>query len=440
MSYRKIYNQVAVYTSCPATGYHYLDFSGNPINSIYSTFSGGSTGYSYNLIQPIIRVMDIGYGFNESRVDIKNMGNFGTIARPTIVTPPISLKITYSLMGLLNENRLGFICNQPQNGNPSFPPIYSNNICPISGFYDRTFQQTSGSNFINQSGSNIFWPLSYRDCRNFFVAVNDNNNDINLIDSYNPILNNTTGNFLSANLYTYAFGDCYLDSYRVSAAIGNFPQASVDYTCYNIMYYSGVSGNNIPSVNPKDFTLRSGITYSLPNIYTGSQVSVLRPGDISLNIIETNGNNTLHNLPLSFNDIKIQNFDLDISLNREPLMALGYRLPLDRRINPPVYCNLTFSAIVGDTQTGSFIDFINNDTIYDIIINMNYANNSLLTGTAIKYQFLQTKFNSIQISESIGNKKMANISLTTELNPNLNNQGFFMSGQLGIPPYTSPIY
>lgn len=439
-SYRKIYNQIGLFAAtCPATGGHFLDYSGNLTTSMYSIVNGLTTGYSYNLINSIRRVYDIGYGFNQSRIDIKNLGNFGTVARPAITIPPISLQFSYYSYGLLNEARLGFIINTQSGNIPTNPPIYSSNICPISGFLDRTFQKDYSNSFVNVNNINEYWLSTYRDCKNFFVATIPNGDDLNKIQPVTQTLNNTTGKILKDNIYLYSFGDCYLNTYKFAATVGNFPQATADYICYNAMWLSGGSGNNIPSVNPKDGTLRSGTYYNLPPIYTGQQDSVILPGDISFNISET-GNPLLFNFPIDFSDIKIQGFDYDISLNREPLQNLGYKLPLDRRINFPIYCNLNMNAIVGDNSTGSFIDFINKDTEYNIIINMKYSNLQFITGTAINLKFLSCKLNNFQISDSIQDKRTVTASFTTEINPNYSNRGFFMSGQLGIPSSNSPQY
>ncbi len=393
-----IFNQIGVFcgTTC-STGLHFIDSSGNLTNSQYNIVSGFVTGYSTNTVKSLNRVISSSYSFSDNRTDVKSMGNFGTLARPILSTPPISLNLSYYQFGLYNENILGF--------------NLSNGITPIYNFYNRT---------------------GTLDSKNIFIATNDNYDDLNFINPSIQILNGTTGNILKDNIHVYSFGDCYLDSYKVSASIGNIPQSDITFTAQNLIYYSGGSGHNIPSVNPKDLTLRSGIVYNLPPFYTGRQSSVLLPGDITLNISEVYGNTTLNNLAVDFNDIKIQSFSIDLSLNREPLNNLGYRIPLDRRVNLPAYANLSLSAIVGNSETGSFIDFINKDTNYNVSINMNYSNYQPFTGLGINYKFLSSKFNNISISESINEKRMVQLSITSELYPNNNNIGFFISGQLGV--------
>lgn len=404
MSYRKIYSQIGAFIgACPSTGYHFTDNNGNPVNSMYY-ISGGSTNFSNNSIQSLNRVFDIKYNFSEPRTDVKGMGSWGTLSRPIITNPPVSLSISYYSFGLYNENLIGL---QLSSGN---------NVTPITGLLDRTFQTGV-----------------YDDSKNIFIATYDKDYDLNYIPPITQTLNGTTSNILKDGLYIYAFGDCFLESWKYSAAVLQFPVVETSFTCNNVIYYSGGSGQNIPSINPKDLTIRSGIQFNLPPFHTGKQSSVLLPGDITINISEYNSNNNiLSNLPIDFTDVKLQSFQIDLNLNREPLMGIGYRTPLDRVINPPVFANISFDARVGNSEAGSFIDFINKDTQYNISINMKYSNMQPITGLGISFNFNGCKFNQISIGDSINQERMASISLTTELNPNNNITGFFISGSLGI--------
>lgn len=440
MAFRKIYQQIGAFAGpSPASGYHFIDYSGNPINNQYCTITGNTSGFSINRINSLQRVFEVTYGFNESRVDIKNMGDFGTIARPVITVPPITLNISYYPQGLINEAILGFVFNKPSGNISNNPSIYNVNVCPISGFLDRTFQPDYSDSFINFTGNHEYWLSTYRDSRNIFIATLPQENDLNFTQPTKQLLNGSQSNILKDSIYIYGFGDCYLNSYKFSAAIGNFPQASVEYVCDNLMYFSGGSGHSIPSVNPKDETIITGTLFNLPPAITGVQATVVLPGDMYLNITET-GSPNISNVPINFADIKIQSFDIDLNLNREPLSNLGYRLPIDRVINPPIYANLNCAAIVGDTSTGSFIDFINNEAAYNFNININYSKKQPYTGTAISFIFKGAKFNNLQMKDAIQGERMVNFSITSELNPNTVQYGFFMSGQLGINSNNLPLY
>ena len=65
-------------------------------------------------------------------------------------------------------------------------------------------------------------------------------------------------------------------------------------------------------------------------------------------------------------------------MNREPLSALGYKLPIDRQITFPVFTDLGFNFIVGDLQTGSVENLTNKNLDYNITIKLKIQQMQLL--------------------------------------------------------------
>lgn len=436
-----IYNQVGLFVGpSPSWTGHFLNPFGQPVNN-------DNPDLNSNLVFPLNRVQSVNYGFSKTYSDIKSLGAYGTIARPTLIQPNINLSFSYYLMGLINEARLGFLVNQPSG--VTGQPLYgqSTNVCPISGFLDRTYQPSNDTP--------IRWPLSTREPKNIFVATNEAFDDLN---------DYKTGNYKSAGVDVFAFGDCYLNSYKSSASVSQIPIVTVDYICNNIETYNYASGKNIPSINPKDGSVWNGNNFNLPNNFQGSGLpTVVLPSDMIISLVSVPSGDYLSaivnnvnvpvldvygdkinltqdsdsvDLPISINDVKLQSYNIDLNLNREPLYNIGYKFPMDRRINFPVFCNLDFSMIVGDIATGSIAKFFTKDRKWDITIQLNYQVHQLFTGAAIIYKFLGSKFNNLSIEDGIGKLRTANMSFTTELNPNINTKGFFMSGILGVT--TSP--
>ena len=437
-----IYNTIGLFVgSNISTGYNFIDFAGSLTNN-------DSPNFNFNLVFPINRVQSVQYSFSETRTDIKSLGSYGNISRPILIQPNINLSFSYYLMSCINDARIGFYINQPSGYSTTGTPIYghSMNICPISGFIDRTNART------NETTLN--YPFTQREPKNFYVATSQDFNDLN---------DYSTGNYKSSNTDVFAFGDCYLNSYKQSTSVNQIPLVNVDFICNNLEYYNYASGKNIPSINPKDGSIRSGIIFNLPNNFettNKSSPTVLLPSDISVDIksvpsgdyLSTVNNNVIStvldvygdkitlnqdadtvNLPISISDLKLQSYNFELNLNREPLYNIGYKFPLDRRINFPVFCNLDFNAIVGENRTGSLIKFINKDREWDITIKLSFQPYQSYTGVAIIYKFLGSKFNSLSIEDGIDKLRTANFSFTTELNPNYNTRGFFISGILGIP-------
>lgn len=432
-----IYNQVGVFVGpAPSNTGHFLNTFGQPTNN-------DNPDINFNLVFPLNRVQTVNYGFSKTYTDIKSLCAYGTIARPSLIQPTVNLSFSYYLMGLINEARLGFLVNQPSG--ITGQPLYgqSTNICPISGFLDRTLQPSNDTQ--------IRWPLTTREPRNIFVATNEGYDDLN---------DYRTGNFKSAGVDVFAFGDCYINSYKSSASVNQIPTVTVDYICDNIETYNYASGKNIPSINPKDGSVLMGNTFNLPNNFQGSGLpTVVLPSDMRISLVGVPSGDYLSaivnnvnipildvygdkinltqdldlvNLPININDVKLQSYNIDLNLNREPMYNIGYKFPLDRRINFPVFCNLDFNMIVGETATGSLATFFTKDRKWDITIQLNYQVHQLFTGAAIIYKFLGSKFNNLSIEDGIGKLRTANMSFTTELNPNINTRGFFMSGILGV--------
>lgn len=408
---RTIYSNIGVFSSnAPSTGFHFLSTDG-----IFT--SNDNPSFSYNLVFPLMRIIHADYGFSEPRTDIKQLGTIGTVSRPSILAPTVNLNLTYYQQGLINEARLGFVFNRNSGFYSDGASIYNNRVIFISGFLDRQYERSTETE--------LGYPLTTRDGKNIFIATRQDYLD----------LNNTTDtpSFQSNSVDCFAFGDCYLQKYSTSCSVGSFPQCSVSFNCNNVVFYNGSSGKNIPSVDSKTATQNTQYQFNLPNTFQGTGLpTVLLPKDISIDITNSD-NSTIVDLPVKISDLKIQSYDINMDLNREPLINLGYKLPLDYPINLPVFVNLDINTIVGENQTGSLTSLIQKDKDYDIKIRLNYSNSNLFNGTAILYEFLGAKFNNLSIDDTIGSNRSCNFSFTTEINPTKLNKGFFVSGQLGIP-------
>lgn len=407
---RNIYNQIGLFIgSNISSGFHFLSSDGVPTNN-------SNPDTDFNLVFPINRVISANYGFNPVRSDIKSLGYFGTLSRP-IINHDVNLNFSYYQAGLINEARFGMVFDHPTGNTSNGAPIYGRHVIPISGFLERSSNRSSEQD--------LNWPPAQREPKNIFIATRTDGSDLNDF---------TDNSFFKDSPYdVYAFGDCYLQNYKVSASVGQFPQVSVSFVCNNVEFYNYASGKNIPAVNPKDFTLIPNKTYNLPNNYQGTGLpTVLLPSNITATITKTNSS-SLYDLPIDLNDIKIQSYDINIDLNRENLSNLGYRLSMDRRINLPVFANLDFVSIVGDSTTGSLRTLFKQDDEYNIKIKLQYSPGKIFDGTAIIYDFIGAKFNGMTLQDTIGQNRSANFSFVSEINPARIDKGFFISGQLGIP-------
>ena len=442
---RVIYNCLGLFAGpAPSSGYHFIDNVGNLNGNVITGVPGN---LNHNLLQNIYRVQNVSYSLPLERHDVAELGKKSFLHRGT-KPAPITLNFEYLQNGILNELRLGFNSNFARyfadfNGSP---------------FYADNFQQTALDGFFSRSDERLptefSWPMRYRDKKNLFVVVG-RETDGDLKKNY---ANYVSIDPAATEFANYAFGDAYISSYRSTATIGDFPKASVGYICDNLVYNISGSGVKFPSVNPRDKTVHQNqgvdIKFAIPSLHevTGF-LSVLRPGDITLDFVslprltgffatyrgysgvarpnETN----INNLGVSFPDIKIQNYSIDLTFNRRDKHQIGYHLPIDRVIENPVVANFTFGAVLGDGQSGSFMELLNRNDDYNITIKLKNPPNYASFGgmTAIQYDFKRAKFSSINYEASIGTEKKVDVSFSCEIDDQDLSKGMFMSGLFNLP-------
>ncbi len=417
-------------------------------NGSLSNYTGDNS-----LVFPLNRIISNSYSFDVQRTNISHLGNLGTIFRPILNNTEVNFSFDYYLNGLLNDVRLGLYCNIP-SGNTSLGPLIfgnTNRTSILSGFYTRDNARSNENS--------LQWPPKCREPKNLFVASKKDYLD------YNDI---SQGLYRERDIDVYAFGDCFLSSYKCQASISQIPTVSVNYICNNLeVYGSGVNCDS-PSLDTRNYNINSGTKFSIPNNFQGTGLpTVLIPQDIIINIQQqdpnyslTNGylldefgnrlitedNNYLtitslqqsdydiNNLPVDFNDIKIQSFDFGFELNRNNMYGIGYKFPLDKQIVWPVISNLNFSFLPGDLKTSSLVSLIKDDKKYNISIKLKYQNNTRnWTGVAIQYDFVGSKINNFNSNISISNRLENSLSFTTEINPLKTGEGLFISGFLSIP-------
>jgi hypothetical protein len=424
----QIYNtQVVLVGPAPYFTGHFI--SGNLNNNYFENPTN-----NVNLLMPIQRVQDISYSFNLDYSDLRELGKRGTVYNPLINNPSVNLGFSYLQNSVLNDLRLGFNANYyNENSSNSY---YSNNFGQslISGFIDRKLEQPA---------SEPYWPLSTREPRNLFVVAGPRGVDINTNDE-------TEFHPEAKSFYVYGFGNSYLTSYNTRGAVNSFPITTVSYICENLEVYSSGSGVNIPGLNTQTKLPVNSNKFVIPSTYDGpDQVTVLLPGDINLSFESiphrtgilalygtgySNGAATtdIFDLGYKFSDLKAQNYNISLSLNRTPLYSLGYALPVDRVITFPVVATLNTSFIVGDNETGSLVYLFNRNNDYNVKISLTNPSFSTRSGIGIQYDFRRAKLSNWSVESTIGPSKIVNIGFTSELDPDDLSRGMFISGQLNI--------
>lgn len=389
-------------------------YAGNPSDSCYfRNFKAiGLSGFSFlNLIQPLERVQSVTYNLNIPQQNITQIGQKSTLIQSSIENPTVNLEITTIQNILANENKIGFNLNYPRffsgyNGQATFDSF---NYDILSRFTSRRYTGVSG----------LFYPLEYADKRNIFISISSGNTD------KSQELNNI-------NNSTYGFGNCYLSSYSWSMELGQLPITRFNYICENAEFYNNGFGQ-LPSLVAKTANKPSGQYFIIPNMTGNNNIVSTNPLDsiITLNNINYGGNLNTENLGVDFNDLKIQSVNFEINLERRNLDSIGYQLPINRKINYPVFINLNIEAIVGKEYIGSLNTVFKNNSLYDINIKLNNKCNNIAPAsykdTLVQYDFKGANLNNISYNSSIGTNKSVTLNFIQEIDIE-NNMGLFISG------------
>jgi hypothetical protein len=377
-----------------------------------------------NVVQRLERVKTLNWNIVPERVSVRELGSYGNVAEPILSEARVEFNFDYCLANIGNEAKIGLGVNYDTGNKPIFTDNYAINI--LSGFMA---------------------PSGIGDKRNFYVAINRSEDDIHA----SVAIPTTSGqtfeqviiNPASTGWTVLTLQNSYLRSYNQEAQVGDFIKCSVSYVAENIIVNSSGSGLAVPILNP-----RNGTNYStdlrvvFPNTYIENQPSVLLPGDITIDInpnLTYNETGTLPQKPgttgivdlaVDISDAKISAYKFDLNLDREQAKFIGYRFPLDQPIKYPVIGNLTFDMLVGDSQTGSFVNLFTNDSEYDLAIKIRNPLRSPTTGqtNAYRLDLRNAMFNGLTMSDSIGSNKRATLNFKVQSIPNSYRTGIFMSG------------
>ena len=166
-----IYNVEDVFIGpCPASGYHFINYSGQ-LNNDYQDFPSVSYesfqykspnpavihtpmpkdknqntfARNHNLLKRLERIQNISYQVNSSRTIINQIGKAASVDRIYLNKPEVNLTFSYILSSLKNEARMGFNVNHPRLEYPYTGDKYfyrTDNEDPLflfSGFLDRSY-------------------------------------------------------------------------------------------------------------------------------------------------------------------------------------------------------------------------------------------------------------------------------------------------------------
>ena len=220
------------------------------------------------------------------------------------------------------------------------------------------------------------------------------------------------------------FGNCYLESYSISATLGSFVTCSLSYACSNITFdivgpdvYSPAVDNSgtrsgakvtldgaalgaafeaIPvkyewsvsrEYNVNDRVVYGDETYEALQSSMGQEPSdgsvywtsdtnaslALSPGDVEVKLINNKPtqHNTkgFHSVDLNADDASIQSIEINVPIERKDINSFGSNYMRDRKMQFPILATLDLSFITRDYEKkGQIANIFNDDIDYDVVI------------------------------------------------------------------------
>lgn len=382
-SLRKIYQSELLYCSTGTNATGALQS-----NAVWGLLSGSITSGT-NYIAELYRVQKIDNGWNKKVKILNQFGQLGAVDLPAIDPPEVTLSFSYVLANLANEKLLGLNVNSAGD---------ATSVGCISGILAN-----------NRASQNYF----IKSMPEGSDAINNNSNQYGV----------------------FAFGNTFLGSYTTQGKVLDFPTVDVTLAALNFqaqnVYQDGSGPAAItPAIYPASgipvtgwgYTLPTGVTsFGNAGLSSNSGLSVLRPGDINLNLGLNAGDGLFDP-----GDIKIQDYNLSFNLNLEDLPQLGSKFFYAKLPKFPVEATLTVNALAGDLQTGSLVEIFNNNTDFNPSITLNRAG----TSTVIAYYKLAgAKFDAQSSSLTIGSNKTVTLTFRSTIGgPSDLAHNVFMSG------------
>ena len=348
-------------------------------------------------IEQLKRVQNANYSFTINRQDVNQFGELGRIDSVVLEAPTVSLDFSYYLTDGENERLLGFIT-------------------------DGVYQHLSGhmTRAQNEFGNN------------YFILTVPEGRDAIKGDTLTPENQKTV----------ISLGNGYVTDYSMEASVGSFPTASVTVEGLNIKSDAGTDWKEIPAIDSKDGTQLCSNCFYLPDADTGEGTSVLKPGDITIDLAGASliskqiSGRTLGYGAEDKGSAHIQSFTLSTPMGRTSLQRLGNTYSYAKEVDFPVTATLSVNALVSDLREGNLVNLICGQT-YDMQIRMQNPAcvvcdpNAAPDGMLI--DFKKAVLDSESFSSAIGDNKSVDLTFSTQIGgPEEAGVGVFIKGHENV--------
>jgi hypothetical protein len=207
--------------------------------------------------------------------------------------------------------------------------------------------------------------------------INDDDYDEEILIGWNdehlPENQTSFGQFLS-------FGNCFLNNISISQSVNGLMQSQYSFTASNVqaeevnphdvgfnsLLYTGVSVPSIDLTGAQTQNLTTSIS-GVGEYYSNSSDRVVPHYSTDITI---SGSNSVGNFLIKSDSI--QNFDLNLPINRKTIYSLGKKHPVARKALFPIESTFNFSNRVSNFEVNgdraNLKDFLNSDESYTLTI------------------------------------------------------------------------
>jgi len=247
-----------------------------------------------------------------------------------------------------------------------------------------------------------------------------------------------------ADFAAFTSGKCFTGTFNdvVSYISGSNPAIDTADGELNLWY---PRGNNLVGVQPT--TIRQPAPVKLPvapssltstGVNISGAISVLRPGDITLNL-KKKSDGSEPDLPgIIINSAPIQSYTISFDMSRTPLQKLGTKFAYARPVDFPIASSFSFDAIVTDLTTGTVAGLVDCDDEYNATVmlkNKDCGKNEYI----MAYELKGLKLDDQSYTTSLGDNKSVSYTFSSQIGgPDQPDVGVFMSGYYkgNAVPYT----
>jgi hypothetical protein len=339
----------------------------------------------------------VNFDFSSNKQASKQLGYQNYSSNIDYVTPQVNLSIDYYFSPYLNNELLMGFRNSGDGG-----------AMAISGFKNKN--------------------------HNFYFFSNENDG----ADGFDE-LGKSVGNQNWSESEVICFGNCYLDSYSLSMALGQIPVVSTKFKSSNITSLSlansgGGTRVNIPTPDlrpidgkesARNFSYTSNVEITGGNIDRDIEgrndlnPPVAVPHRSLVSILSKNINDTGVTPLRNFSNLILQSCSLNFNFNRVDLYKFGNNSVCDRKLQFPINATIQIESLVSGfnanyamTQTGSGSAILNNkENLYDV--SFAFSNEQdYVTGF---YNFQEAKLTSLNYTTQLNNIYRMSASFSVEI-------------------------